>query len=86
MLTGLLATMLGGIVVLYAFGIPWQAWRMGTSGLVSTAIAAVAYLPGDLAKAVVATLVAKGVHRGYPVLGTDLVEQNRRLGTNTDCN
>jgi biotin transport system substrate-specific component len=64
---GLVANVVGGIVVVYAIGIPLQAAVLGTSGVVSVAVASVAFLPGDAAKAVVATLVAAGVHRGYPV-------------------
>jgi biotin transport system substrate-specific component len=67
---GLVANLLGGIVVVYAIGIPVQAWRGDTTGLVATAVAATVFLPGDLIKAVIATLVAKGVHTGYPTLGT----------------
>lgn len=76
---GLAANLAGGILVVYALGIPLQAWRIGTSGVVATAIAALAYLPGDLIKAVVSTLVAKGVHAGYPTLGREIAE--RRSGT-----
>lgn len=66
---GLVANIVGGILVVYALGIPYQAWRTGTSGLVATTVASAVFLPGDLIKAVVATVVAKGVHRAYPVLG-----------------
>lgn len=76
---GLVANLAGGILVVYALGIPLQAWRIGTSGVVATAVAALVYLPGDLIKAVVATVVAKGVHTGYPMLGREIAE--RRSGT-----
>ncbi|GAB3596668.1 BioY family transporter [Angustibacter peucedani] len=64
---GLLANVVGGIGVVYLIGIPLQAQVLGTSSVVSTAVAAAVFLPGDAAKAVVATLVAAGVHKGYPV-------------------
>ncbi|MET9020421.1 biotin transporter BioY [Actinopolymorpha sp. NPDC004070] len=67
---GLVANVVGGIVVVYAVGVPVQAWRSGTTGLVATLVAAAVFLPGDLIKAVLATLVARGVHTGYPTLGT----------------
>ncbi|MFD2080056.1 biotin transport system substrate-specific component [Actinopolymorpha cephalotaxi] len=67
---GLVANVVGGIVVVYAIGVPVQAWRSGTTGLVATLVAAAVFLPGDLIKAVLATLVARGVHAGYPTLGT----------------
>lgn len=63
---GLVANVVGGIGVVYLLGIPLQAQVLGTS-VTSVAIAAMVFLPGDAAKAVVATLVAAGVHKGYPV-------------------
>lgn len=63
---GLLANLVGGIGVVYLLGIPLQAAVTGTSGILATAIAAAVFLPGDVAKAVIATVVAAGVHRGYP--------------------
>lgn len=64
---GLVANLVGGIGVVYLIGIPVQAWLTGTSSVVATAVAAIVFLPGDIAKAIVATLVAAGVHRGHPV-------------------
>ena len=64
---GLTANVVGGIAVVYAVGIPVQAAVLGTSSVVSTAVAAGVFLPGDALKAVVATVVAAGVHRAYPV-------------------
>lgn len=63
---GLVANIVGGILVVYLFGIPVQAWRLSTSTLAGTVIASAVYLPGDLAKAVIATLVTRGVRRAYP--------------------
>jgi biotin transport system substrate-specific component len=63
---GALANAVGGIGVVYAFGIPVQAAVTGTSGLVATAVSAVVFLPGDILKVVLATAVAAAVHRGYP--------------------
>lgn len=65
---GLLANLVGGMAVIYAIGIPVQAAVTGTTSLAATAYAAVVYLPGDALKAVVATVVAAGVHRAYPRL------------------
>jgi biotin transport system substrate-specific component len=64
---GLLANVVGGILVIYAIGVPVQAWRLG-SGLLAVVQGAVQYLPGDLVKAVVAALVAQQVYRAYPAL------------------
>jgi biotin transport system substrate-specific component len=64
---GIAANVIGGIVVLYLAGIAGIAAIAGISvgaALVSTWI----FVPGDLAKAVVAALVARGVHAAYPGL------------------
>ena len=58
--------MLGGIVGVYLVGILVQAAVLGTSGLVATAASAALFLPGDVIKVVIATVVASAVHRGYP--------------------
>jgi biotin transport system substrate-specific component len=63
---GFAANVVGGIGAVYLVGIPVQAAVTGTSGLVATAVASLMFLPGDLVKALVATSVAAGVHRGYP--------------------
>ena len=65
---GAVANAVGGIGAVYLVGIPLQAAILGTSGVVATAIAATAFLPGDLVKVVVATVVTAGVHRGYPAV------------------
>lgn len=64
---GLTANLLGGVGVLYALGIPAQAWRTEVP-LAETAVLAAAFLPGDIVKAVLATAVAVGVHRALPDL------------------
>ncbi|MBB5783243.1 biotin transporter BioY [Nonomuraea jabiensis] len=63
---GLLFNVIGGIVVIYAFGVPVTAWRTGSWEL-ATVLSAAQYLPGDLLKAVLAAAIAAGVHRAYPV-------------------
>ncbi|WP_127793784.1 biotin transporter BioY [Agromyces sp. LHK192] len=65
----LLWTALGGIVVIYLFGVPIFAAITGTPIGVAFAGSAV-FLPGDIAKVVVTVLVAKGVHRAWPGLIT----------------
>lgn len=64
---GLTANLLGGVGVVYALGIPVQAWRTGVP-LPETAVLAAAFIPGDVVKAVLATAVASGVHRALPDL------------------
>ena len=63
-------TLLGGIVVLYAFGIPVTAWRAGIT-LKAALVGSAVFLLGDSIKAVAAAFVAAGVHRAYPGLLPD---------------
>lgn len=64
---GFLAIVAGGIVVMYAIGIPVVAWRAGLS-LQAAATGSAVFLIGDSAKAVVATIVAAAAHRARPDL------------------
>ncbi|MGB0695059.1 MAG: biotin transporter BioY [Rhodospirillaceae bacterium] len=65
-----LASVLGGIVVLYGFGIPY--WVMMTDNAVSAVLAtAVIFLPGDLLKAVLCAVIASALIRAYPPLFED---------------
>lgn len=61
------ACVIGGIGVVYLFGIPILALRTGTS-LPVAALANVSFLPGDLIKVAIATVVAGVVHRANPEL------------------
>ena len=63
----LIANAVGGIVVIYAFGVPVFA-KVTDVSLLHALDGAAVYLPGDLMKVVVAAVIASGVHRGYPVL------------------
>ncbi len=69
MLIGIAINVLGGIVVLYAFGIAGMLLRTDLT-LWAALSANVTFLPGDLVKAVVAAVVAEQVHRAYPALLT----------------
>lgn len=60
-----LATLVGGIGVVYLFGIPVQAIVTGVP-LDLTALSTLAFLPGDLIKAGIATVLALGLQRAYP--------------------
>ncbi len=60
-----LASIIGGIAVVYACGIPWLSFVTGTP--FGTALAGnLAFIPGDLLKAAIATLAARAVLAGYP--------------------
>ena len=66
-IAGIGINIIGGIVVMYAFGVVGLMWRADLT--LNAAIATnFLYLPGDLAKAVVAAVVAGQVHRAYPGL------------------
>ncbi|MGQ7787685.1 biotin transporter BioY [Nesterenkonia sp. PF2B19] len=60
-----LGCLIGGIPVIYTFGIPVQAWVTGL-GLGETALLATAFLPGDLLKVILAVLVTMTLRRTYP--------------------
>ena len=63
----LAANIAGGILVVYAVGVPVQAWVLDVPLPAALATSAV-FLPGDLLKAVLAAVLAGAVRRGYPVL------------------
>lgn len=63
---GLLCNAIGGIGVIYLIGVPWSAVVTGDTSLAAVLGFAV-FLPGDIAKAVIASAVASGVFRAYPV-------------------
>mgnify|MGYP001171376763 FL=1 len=63
---GLGINIVGGILVIYAIGIPWMAVVAG-SGALATTYSMLAFLPGDLIKAVVTALIAQAVLRAYPI-------------------
>lgn len=60
-----LGMLTGGIVAIYAVGIPVQSAVTGLP-LVETAVTSLVFLPGDLIKAVVATIVVMTLLRAYP--------------------
>jgi biotin transport system substrate-specific component len=59
-----LACLAGGVGVVYLFGIP--LWALLGGSLVKAASASLVFLPGDLIKAVLASMVARGAQRAYP--------------------
>jgi biotin transport system substrate-specific component len=61
------AAMIGGVVVLYAFGIIYLAIAAQT-GLKAAFLGSMAFIPGDVIKAFVAALVGRAVLAGYPLL------------------
>lgn len=62
---GAVANVLGGIVAVYALGIPVMA-LVTDIPLLKAAQTTLLFVPGDAVKVVLATAVAAAVHRGYP--------------------
>jgi len=60
-----LGCVIGGIFVVYLFGIPVQAWFTQLT-IGQTIVTSLVFLPGDILKVVVASLVTMGLYRAYP--------------------
>ena len=67
LLPGLLAALVGGVVVIHALGIVGMILRADLS-LGAAVKVDLLFIPGDVAKAVICALVARGVHAAYPGL------------------
>ena len=61
----ILASFVGGILAVYAIGIPVLAWRADMT-LLQACAASLVFLPGDLIKAVAAGLLAEAASRSLP--------------------
>lgn len=59
------ACVTGGILVVYAFGIPIQA-LVTRLPLAETALTSTVFLPGDIVKAALATIITRTLWRAYP--------------------
>lgn len=64
---GIVVTAVGGMVAIYAVGIPWMALATHTP-LWAATVGNVLYFPGDAIKVVATAVIAKQVHRAYPGL------------------
>ncbi|MCI1207729.1 MAG: biotin transporter BioY [Microbacteriaceae bacterium] len=74
----LLGAIVGGVLVVYAFGIPGTA-LLGHIPLRAALIGALAFIPGDILKAILATLITLAVWRAAPdVLAPARSTQGRR--------
>ncbi len=60
------AAIVGGVVVEYACGIP-PLGLLTQMGMVKAATVSMAFVPGDIAKAIIAAVVTVAVRRAYPV-------------------
>ncbi len=63
---GLVANTLGGIIVIYAIGVPWMAVVLG-DGVLAAGLSMAVFLPGDVVKAVVTAAIVSAVFRAYPI-------------------
>lgn len=61
----LTACLVGGVGMIYLVGVPVQAAVTGLS-LGQAALLSAAFLPGDVVKAVLASIVVRGTQRAYP--------------------
>lgn len=77
---GVVANVIGGIVVLYAAGIAGMAAVTGMS-VGAAALATWIFVPGDLVKVVLAAVIARGVHAAYP----DLLARRRTRDRETSA-
>lgn len=73
---GVLANVLGGVALLNVLGIIGMMVRADLS-LGAAVVAALVFVPGDLIKAVVCALVARGVHAASPGLLPERRSQHR---------
>lgn len=60
-----IASVVGGIVVIYAFGIPGMAYMLDKT-LAEASLLVTAFIPGDVVKAVLAGLITSGLARARP--------------------
>ncbi len=65
---GVLANVVGGILVIYAIGVPWLAVVANLSPRAAIVSGALPFIIGDLVKAVIAAVIAAQVRRSYPVI------------------
>jgi biotin transport system substrate-specific component len=61
------ANLIGGVLVIYALGIPFLS-LFGHIPLSAAFTGSMAFVPGDLVKAVAASVVAVAVRKAYPVI------------------
>ena len=66
-LQGLIYVLIGGIGVVYVFGVPWLA-TVAEITLWQALVGSVAFLHGDLIKAVLTVLIAREVRKAMPNL------------------
>jgi biotin transport system substrate-specific component len=63
----MVANLVGGVAVIYALGIPFTS-IYGNVSLSAAATGSLSFVPGDLVKVGIASVVAVAVHKAYPVI------------------
>lgn len=66
-ISAFLACTIGGIILLYAIGIPWVAYAAKIS-IIAAFTGSMPFVPGDLIKAVIASGVIVTVAKSYPII------------------
>jgi len=61
------ACIIGGIIVVYAIGIPWLSFAASLP-FMKASMLSVAFVPGDLVKVVIATAIILAVKKSYPLI------------------
>ncbi len=59
--------LIGGIVIVYAIGLPWVA-AFANITVWQAMVGSIGFLPGDAGKIILAVLIARAVRRAYPTL------------------
>lgn len=81
----LVASLIGGIIVVYLVGVPWLAVVTGLPLDQAFLVGALPFLPGDVLKAVIAAGVGAAVHRAWPGLVAAREWPWRRRGAPADA-
>ncbi|RBW70882.1 biotin transporter BioY [Bacillus taeanensis] len=63
----LVFNVIGGIILVYLIGVPYMAMMLDLPLIEATAISSV-YIPGDIVKAVVASVIAVQIKKSYPLI------------------
>ncbi len=69
-ISAFLSCAIGGIILLYIIGIPWVAF-VAKIPLMAAITGSIAFIPGDIIKAVIASAVIITVAKSYPIINKD---------------
>lgn len=64
-----LTNLLGGLIIVYIFGVTYLAFSTSIGFTRAFMIGALPFIPGDLFKVIIATVVARALRRSFPFLG-----------------